>query len=511
MLEVFSAVGRFVLDDQASGALDKVEEKAEKTSKTLGQKLGGGFQTVGKYAAGFGIAAGAAGAGLFAIATKGAAATDRIDKMSQRLGMSRQAFQEWDFILSQNGISIDSMQMGMKTLSTRMAEAGEGAGKGAELFGKLGVSVTDASGNFRNQEDVFRDSVVALQGMEDGIEKAALAQELFGRNGQELLPMLNQSKGSIDELTATAHGLGLVLGDEAVDAGVQFSDTMDQMKRMGEVLFTQVGTALIPVFQKFSEWVIANMPQIQAFIGNAFTFIGTAIEKLEPVFTNFLIPLLETTFEWIMIALTSLSEFWDKWGETIITIITTTFDIVSNVLNTAFQIMRGLFDVFVGLFTGDWQRFGDGLSRIWETLWEGMKDVFFGIWNAIIVGIEKGVNSAISGINQFIRGVNRAIEAMNAVPGVRLPTVREMNEVSLPRLAEGGDVLKSGWAMVGEEGPEFIKLNAGAQVRPLDKGTGGVVFQQGAFEGAFIMDDYGVDRLMNRVVERLRNEVGFDF
>lgn len=394
MLEVFSAVGRFVLDDQASGALDKIDEKAGKTSKSLGQKLGGGLQTAGKYALGLGVAVGAAGAGLFAMATKGAEATDRIDKMSQRLGMSRQAFQEWDFIMSQNGVSIDSMQNGMKTLSTRMAEAGEGAGKGATLFEQLGVSVTNSSGEFRNQEEVFKDSIIALQGMDDGIEKAALAQQLFGKSGQELLPMLNGSKGSIEELTAKAHELGLVLGDDAVDAGVLFTDTMDQLKRMGQAVFNQVATALMPVFQEMAEWVIENMPEIQEFFGTAFAFIGEVIEAMKPLMNNFLIPLLKATFEWIGKALRALQQFWDKWGTDITRIAKTTFEFVSQIIKGALDVIKGIFNIFVGLFTGDWQRMNRGLEQLWRGFWNIITNIVRGAWG-MLSGAFAGVRNSI--------------------------------------------------------------------------------------------------------------------
>ena len=58
------------------------------------------------------IAAGAfaAAVGSLTAAVKVAGVTDNIDKMSQKLGMSRQAYQEWDFIMSQSGASIDGLK-----------------------------------------------------------------------------------------------------------------------------------------------------------------------------------------------------------------------------------------------------------------------------------------------------------------------------------------------------------------------------------------------------------------
>ncbi len=190
-----------------------------------------------------------------AAAVKVSNLTDDIDKMSQRVGMSRQAYQEWDFILSQNGSSIDSMQMGMKTLSQRMNEAIEGAGTGAELFDKLGLSIDSSM----SQEDAFEATVRALQALPEGVEKAALAQELFGRTGQELLPMLNENRGSIDDLRNKAHDLGLILGDDVVDAGVSFKDTMDQMTRSLTAIGATAIAPLLPMLDNLGQSFMGMM------------------------------------------------------------------------------------------------------------------------------------------------------------------------------------------------------------------------------------------------------------
>ncbi len=153
-----------------------------------------------------------------------------------------------------------------------------------------------------------------------------------------------------------------------------------------------------------------------------------------------------------------------------------------------------------------WDRIWDNISGKFSSIWEGIRDTFYSIWNSILSGIEGGINYAISGINGFIERVNNVLQDL--VFFVDIPVIGRLNEVSLPRLAEGGDILRSGAAIVGEEGPEILDLPTGAQVRPLSADNGGVTFERGAFEGTFILDDYGVDRLMERVVQRLRDETG---
>jgi hypothetical protein len=222
-----------------------------KQATDMGNRFSSQFASVGKSLSMQFTAPIIAGAGaLGLIAKQTADYADRVDKMSQRLGLGREAFQQWDFVLSQNGVSIDQLQTGMKSLAQRMQEAARGTGEGADMFRRLGVSVTDTGGRMKTQEEAFTDTVRALQQMEGGIEKAALAQKLFGRSGQELLPMLNQSKGSIDELMERARALGLVMGDDAVNAGVQFTDTMDQISRQVKAVTLSFGAKLLPVLQR---------------------------------------------------------------------------------------------------------------------------------------------------------------------------------------------------------------------------------------------------------------------
>ena len=248
---------------------------------TLGTTLG----TVGKKIGSFGksFAPVSAGAGALiaatgALAIKAAGTGDRIDKMSQKVGLSRKSFQEMDFVMSQSGANIESLQTGMKTLTKQMSGAATGSKSSAEAFKKLGVSVTNSDGSLRNQEDVMWDTIKALQGMDNQTEKAKIASQLFGRAGTELMPLLNQEAGSLDKLRKKANDLGLVMSDDAVDASVKFTDTMDQLKRALAMAGAKIGAALLPHIQKFANYVIKNIPKIQ----NVIKGVADKIASLSP-------------------------------------------------------------------------------------------------------------------------------------------------------------------------------------------------------------------------------------
>ena len=174
---------------------------------------------------------------------------DTIDKQSQALGLSRTAYQEWDYVLSQNGVDIESFGTGMKSLLANMDKCNEGNDNAIARFEKLGVSVKNADGTLRSQEDVLKETVAAFQSMEDGADKTRLATELFGKQGQNLMPLLNGEAGSVEELTKKCHELGMVVSDETVDAGVQFKDSLDTLKRSAQGVFnTFASTGILSAF-----------------------------------------------------------------------------------------------------------------------------------------------------------------------------------------------------------------------------------------------------------------------
>lgn len=330
-------------DKDAIDALNKTNKKGEETGGKLSKMAGAGL----KAGAAIGAGAAAGGAALFGMATKAAGTTDRIDKMSQKIGISREGFQEWEFIMSQSGMSIEKMQVGMKTLVNRMDEASTGTGKGADAFKALGLSAVDSQGNLKSQEQMFEETVAALQGMEDGTEKAALANELLGKAGIEMMPLLNGAAGSVDEMKAKAHELGLVLSDEAVDSGVVFTDTMDQAQRMLGSVVSQIGVGVMPMFQTFMEWIMENMPAIQEIFGAVFGAIEWVVNTVVDVFTAYLLPIIQTIVAWV-------KENWPAIQETIGGVFETIKTIWEETLKPAFEAILGLVKTVWDLFLLAW-------------------------------------------------------------------------------------------------------------------------------------------------------------
>ncbi len=191
--------------------------------------LGRGVAYAGAATAAVGAAAIKAGDAFADAAGEVAEYGDNIDKMSQRLGLSYEGFQRWDYILGQSGVDIDSMQTGLKTLTNQLDDARNGSADAQARFEALGLSLEDISNMSR--EEVFESVISGFQQMEDSTERAALANDLFGRSGQNLTPLFNQSVEETQALAQAAEDLGLIMSDDAVEASADYQDALDTMQR----------------------------------------------------------------------------------------------------------------------------------------------------------------------------------------------------------------------------------------------------------------------------------------
>lgn len=340
-MDLFKLVGTIAINN--SEANNQIEGTTEKASK-FSSKLSSGIGTVTKWGTAIVGGAAVAGTALIGFATKSASTADNVDKMSQKIGISRQAYQELDFICSQSGTSVDTLQAGMKSLTSAMDGAKSGTKANVEQFERLGVAVTNSDGTFRSQEDVMWDTLSALQGMEDQTEKARLATELFGRSGTELMPLLNGASGSIDDMKKQAHDLGLVLDDELIDNGVNLTDSFDQTKRAFQSIGTQLGASLMPTVEQASDYIQKALPSIQSLIQRLSPIITKLLDGLLPP----LMDLAELIFPIIMDLIEELIPPVTEIVQSILPIIV---QLVQMLLPPIMQIVQAVLPILVQLIT----------------------------------------------------------------------------------------------------------------------------------------------------------------
>lgn len=273
--------------EEIRGKIEQAKEKMEGFKTVLGG-IGKAVKTglaVGTAAVtAIGTAAVAAGKQIWDMANEVSAAGDEIEKNSQKVGMSYNAYQKWDYAMKISGTDMTSCANGLKTLTNKFDDAKNGSTGAVEIFNRLGLSVDDLKG--KSREDVFGAVVKQLQNVTDETEKAALANDLFGKSGQNLAPMFNMTNEQLDELMNEAEKYGMVMSDEAVAASAAFQDSLTQLKGTMTGLKNEMIGKLLPSLTNLTgglnEIVNGNPDEGILMIKDAVSGLLGSIEELLP-------------------------------------------------------------------------------------------------------------------------------------------------------------------------------------------------------------------------------------
>ena len=229
-MDVFDLFAKLSLD---SSEYDKGLESAEKSGSNFSDKLKKGIAVaagVATAAITATKAAAVATSAAFINAAKNTASYgDNVDKSSQKMQFAAKSWQEWDYVLNIAGSSMNSMTMGMKTLTNQIDQAKNGSKSATANFKALGISTKDLKN--LSKEEIFEKAIAGFQKMGDTTDRAALANKVFGRSGQELAPLFNMTNEETQKLIKTANEYGMVMSDDAVKASATFQDSLTTMQK----------------------------------------------------------------------------------------------------------------------------------------------------------------------------------------------------------------------------------------------------------------------------------------
>ena len=200
-------------------------------------------------------------AGLAAMVKSAIDTGDALDEMSQRVGVSVETLSVWKPAAEQSGVSGESFEKGLRKLSTTMLEAATGSEDAARGFSAVGVEFKSQDGTLRATDQVLLDLAERFKAMPDGAEKTALAVQLFGKSGAELIPFLNQGRDGINELAAEMQALGVQMSSEtAVQAG-NFNDALDKLKLATTSIGNQIIASLLPALNDMAGGMVESAKQ----------------------------------------------------------------------------------------------------------------------------------------------------------------------------------------------------------------------------------------------------------
>ena len=396
------AVLRLNDEDYKSG-LDSDASKAEQ----VGEKIGSALRGAGKTAvAGFKAIGNASVAGAKYI-MDGASATaeygDHIDKMSQKLGISATAYQEWSAILEHSGSSIDGMQRGMMTLAQQ-------AEKNSEAFQQLGISQEEVAS--MSQEDLFAAVISGLQGMEDGSERTALAQQLLGGAAKDLGPLLNTSAEDTEAMRQAVHDLGGVMSDEAVKAAAAYQDSLQDMKTafsgLQRGLFSEFMPAITKVMDGLSAIFSGDSDGGIKMISDGVSAVVNSISESLPQFLDLGMGILMSL---VQALIQNLPKLLESGGKIVGELVAGLIKAIPTLISSAPQLISGIIKGLVAAWPEIKQAgadlvtmIGQGISGLASQAWNWGADIVKNLINGIVAWAQN-LWDTVSGLAQGIRNL----------------------------------------------------------------------------------------------------------
>ena len=200
-------------------------------------------------------------AGLTAMVKSAIDTGDALDEMSQRVGVSVETLSVWKPAAEQSGVSGESFEKGLRKLSTTMLEAATESEDAARGFSAVGVEFKNQDGTLRATDQVLLDLAERFKAMPDGAEKTALAVQLFGKSGAELIPFLNQGRDGINELAAEMQALGVQMSSETAAQAGNFNDALDKLKLATTSIGNQIIASLLPALNDMAGGMVESAKQ----------------------------------------------------------------------------------------------------------------------------------------------------------------------------------------------------------------------------------------------------------
>lgn len=308
---------------------------------------------------------------------------DALDKMRQKTGMGTDAIQGLALQANLAGTDIEAVENGVWNMQRSIQGAAKGSKQMADAFALLGLKAEDFSGLTVDQQfKLLADRMSAIQSPS---LKTALAMQIFGRRGRELIPILNEGSAGMNRANEYLQKMGAVMSKTDIKAAAELNDTLDVMWMMLKRVAEVIGSAVTPIVKQVAEWIIVVARYVaiwldrnrdlirKAFlvaagvtaVGTALVILGTAIVATGVVLAS-LATIFATVTAVIGMAATALSMLLTPIGMVIAAVVA----------------LAG----YTAWSTGAAGNSIQWLSQRWEDLFGWVKTVLGGIRDALKAG-----------------------------------------------------------------------------------------------------------------------------
>ena len=251
-----AALGKLVVNMSAnitefSSAMSKAAYTADSKMKAISgaAKVAGGI---------IGTALVAGAAGLANEIRKMIDAADELGKTAQKVGVSTEALSGFQYAAQLSGLSAESLSASLIKLNKAAADGNKG-------LDAMGISAKNADGSLKATDQLLIEVADKFSKYEDGAAKSALALQVFGKAGAEMLPFLNLGAEGLAKMQKEAEALGIVIGGKASAQAEAFNDNLTRLSMVKKGIVNQITTAMLPSLVNLSDALFNSAANTDVF------------------------------------------------------------------------------------------------------------------------------------------------------------------------------------------------------------------------------------------------------
>jgi len=203
---------------------------------------------------------------------------DTIRDLSKATGVSTDTIVTFQYAAKRAGGSAEDAAYALNQMYRRIGEVQGGSEEARRTFDNLGISLTDVNGNMKDGDILLREIASQLSKITNSTDKAAYAQEIFGRSGISLINTLDDLGTSFDSTKDKAAALGLTFTDEAGKAADEYNDRVQDLKDSFEGLKMSIFSGALPALQEVTKFMTVaamsmsgNAAGVKEFLTNQYT------------------------------------------------------------------------------------------------------------------------------------------------------------------------------------------------------------------------------------------------
>jgi hypothetical protein len=465
---VFDVLAR----DNASKTFDKIGRSAESSAKGIKGHLGslggilkgalkgdvegltssltGGISKLGPYGAAAGAALGAVSAAVIPLAKESIDAFKNVAgetlKLQRVMGGTAEDASRMRFAFHETGVDATTGAKAMGIFSKNLVGFNGKTGAAIPILKQFGINAKDTNGHLKPMAQLLPQIADKFAKMPNGAEKSALALKLFGKGGLALLPFLNRGADGIAKLTEESDKFGLTLSGKDLDALKRSRAAHKEWDAAMEGAKVRIGAQLLPMVTRLTTWFTAKMIPVIVKAGQWVQAHGDTIQRVAGQIGR---------------ALVIMVKVWVVWEKAIYTVVVAVAKIfgwlwTNGVRPVITFILRGFASVVSGI-----GHFLQALGHVPHFEW------------AKTAGDKMLI--AASGARALADGLDRVANHRNLTVTVNTyyKTHGQPQHGGAATIGSGAGIkgfatgvrnFAGGFAVVGESGPELVRLPKGSDV-----------------------------------------------